>query len=140
MVSIYNKSNEFDMSDMLNKVRRNFHGAFINLNMELILDRKHNLYFMLNDIESELEFKCKMIEWLSRPSCKGLSSKKEQTRILQSLNGFLDTNFSHEEINSIYSFLGNSCNRQKTIKFIESNYDIGILNPLIEKSPTLNND
>ncbi len=32
-----------------------------------------------------------------------------------------------EEMQEIYTYLGNDCNRKKTIRFIESNYDLGVL-------------
>lgn len=99
---------------------------FVNNDNELIVEPKNNIYFLLNDIENELDLKCKIIAWLSRPAHKALSNYW-QKRIGNILNGYLGTNFSKDEIELIYSYLGNDCNRQKTIRFINSNYDLSIL-------------
>jgi hypothetical protein len=78
-------------------------------------------------VQTELDLKCKVIAWLSRPSCKGVSDYW-QKRIRSIVNEFLGTNFTLDEMNEIYTYLGNDCNRKKTVKFIESNYDLTVLN------------
>lgn len=100
--------------------------CFINNNYELIVEPENNIYFRLEDIETELELKCKVLAWLSRPSCKGVNSYW-QKRIRAVVNEFLDTKFTFDEMEKIYTYLGNDCNREKSIKFIESNYDLNIL-------------
>ena len=100
--------------------------CFINANFELIVEPKNSIYFRLADVETDLELKCKVIAWLSRPSCKGIS-KYWQSRIRGIVNGFLGTNFTTKEMMEIYTHLGNDCNRSKCIKFIESNYDLSLL-------------
>jgi len=100
--------------------------CFINNNYELIVEPKNNIYFRLEDIETELELKCKVLAWLSRPSCKGVSNYW-QKRIRAIVNEFLGTEFTFDEMDQIYTYLGNDCNREKSIKFIKSNYDLNIL-------------
>ncbi len=100
--------------------------GFINHNFELIVEPKNNIYFRLEDIETEMELKCKVLAWLSRLSCKGVSNHW-QSKIRAIINEFLGTDFSHDEMTEIYTYLGNDCNREKTIKFIESNYNLKIL-------------
>lgn len=100
--------------------------CFINQHFELIVEPKNNIYFRLEDIETELQLKCKVIAWLSRPSCKGVS-EYWQKRIRAIVNEYLGTEFTFEEMQEIYTYLGNDCNRVKTIKFIESNYDLKVL-------------
>lgn len=100
--------------------------CFVNRNNELIVEPKNNIYFRLEDIETELELKCKVLAWLSRPSCKGVSNYW-QKRIRTIVNEFLGTEFTFDEMEEGYTYLGNDCNREKTIKFIESNYDLKIL-------------
>ncbi len=117
---------ENELRKCLNKIKLLFPRAFINLNNELILENNNNIYFRLEDIKTELDFKCKMIAWLSRPSCKGISNYW-QKRILEGLNKFLDTDFSKDEMMEIYTKLGNDVNRKLCIEFIESDYDISLL-------------
>jgi len=107
--------------------------CFINDQFELIIEPKNNIYFRLEDIKNELELKCKVIAWLSRPSCKGVSGYW-QKRIRSIVNEFLGTEFSVEEMQEIYRYLGNDCNRKKTIQFITSNYDLELLSKKVKRS------
>lgn len=100
--------------------------CFINSNFELIVEPKNNIYFRLEDVDTELELKCKVLAWLSRPSCKGVSDYW-QKRISAIVNEFLGTEFTHDEMSEIYTRLGNDCNRKLSINFIESNYDLALL-------------
>ena len=110
----------------MNIARKHSPLCFINTSFELIVEPKNNIYFRLEDIESELDFKCKVIAWLSRPSCKGVS-KVWQKKFRAIVNEFLETDFSEDEMHEIYTWLGNDCNRPLTIKFIECNYDMLLL-------------
>lgn len=100
--------------------------CFINHRYELIIEPKNNIYFCLDGIETELDLKCEVLAWLSRPSCKGVSDYW-QKRIRAIVNEYLDTEFTADEMMEIYTYLGNDCNRKKTIEFIESNYDLAAL-------------
>ncbi len=100
--------------------------CFINSNFELIVEPKNNIYLRLEDVDTELLLKCKVLAWLSRPSCKGVSDYW-QKRIRSAVNEYLGTNFTFEEMQEIYTYLGNDCNRQKTIKFILSDYDLTVI-------------
>lgn len=100
--------------------------CFINHNLEAIVEPGHNIYFRLEDVETELDLQCKIIAWLSRPSCKGVSLYW-QKRIRALVNECLKTNFSHEEMEEIYKHLGNDLDRDKTIHFIKSGYDLSVI-------------
>ena len=103
-----------------------FPRCFINHNLEFIAHPPRNSYFMLEGVETELELKAKVIEWLSREAIKG-GSEKEQKYHLDGINQYLETDFSREDMDEIYAYLGNSVNRSKTIRFIESDYDMAVL-------------
>lgn len=100
--------------------------SFTNHNFELIVEPKNNIYFRLEDVETELDLKYKVLAWLSRPSCKGVS-EYWQRRIRAIVNEFLGTAFTFEEMTVIYTYLGNDCNRKKSIRFIHSGYDLSTL-------------
>lgn len=110
-----------------------FNKSFINHKNELILIPKTNLYFCLNDVESEFDLKCKVIEWCSRDAYKTMpylanrSNLKYQNNVRKNINIFLKTNFTRNDMELIYSRLGNAVHHQLTIKFVQSNYDMGIL-------------
>lgn len=107
-------------------VKKHSPNCFINSNFELIVEPKNNIYFRLEDVDSELVLKCKVIAWLSRPSCKGVS-EYWQKRIRAIINEFLGTEFTEDDMHEIYTYLGNDCNRKKTELFIRSNYDLTLL-------------
>lgn len=110
----------------LKKISQTFYDAFITLREELILEPKSNTYFRLDNITCELDFDCKMIEYVSRPAHKGLT-KPLQKQIREQLNNYFNKKWSVEDLSIIYTYLGNGCNRQLCIKFIDSDFDLEIL-------------
>lgn len=110
-----------------------FRGSFINHNGEFIAERKCNIWFCIETCADELEVKCKVLEWLSRPAYKTepYATKKSNDKlhafISAGVNGFLGTEFTHDDFRRIYSALGNNVNREKTIRFIQSGYDMTVL-------------
>ena len=110
-----------------------FPNSFINHNNEFIAHRRANAYFLLSNCETELDIKCKVLEWLSRYAYKaqpyGSDYKNEQFHnfMLNGINNFLGTEFTKDDIEIIYTYLGNCCNHKRTIRFIESDYDLSVL-------------
>lgn len=126
------------MAELINPIvinlMKSFPQSLINYNCEFIADLKTNQWFRLNDCYSELDIKCKVLEWLSRAACKteyGCYSKKKnrelQTKMRNCINEYLGTSFTAEDMRQIYSCLGNACNHEKTIQFINSGYDMSVL-------------
>lgn len=110
-----------------------FPNSVINHNGEFIAHIKSNTYFILKNCNSEMDVKCKVLEWLSRPAYKTepFNSKRSNDEfhrfILKGVNQFLDTDFKEDDMEMIYTYIGNACNHKKTIMFIESNYDKSVL-------------
>lgn len=110
-----------------------FPDSFINHNGEFIAHRKANIYFKLESCKDELEVKCKVLEWFSRAAYKtepfGSKKKNDEfhTFMLDGINDFLGTTFNTEDIEIIYSRLGNQVKRKLSIEFIESNYNLELL-------------
>lgn len=117
---------------MIEVVRKHSPNCFISPIFELIVEPRNNIFFRLEDVETELDMKCKVIAWLSRPSVKGVGAQC-QKKMRAIFNEYLETDFSPEQIEQIYMYLGNDCNREKTIKFIESDYDFNILTESVRK-------
>ena len=111
-----------------------FQGGFFNHNDEFIAHEYSNTYFIFNNCNGELDVKCKLLEWFSRPATKGQPyqakwrNKKYSEFMLNGINQFLHTDFTFEQMELIYQELGNCINHNKTIKFIESGYDFSVLN------------
>lgn len=120
------------METYISKLMQIFPNSFINGLNEIVLIPKTNLYFCLNDIESEFDVKCKLLEWCSRDATKAMPyqsnkrNKKYQNRVRAKINIYLRTNFTREQMEVIYCELGNAINHKLTIKFIESGYDFDV--------------
>lgn len=110
-----------------------FPHSFINQHGEFIACRATNAYFKIDNCESELDIKCKVLEWLSRDAHKAepfrARRKNEEYRafMMGGINRYLGTSFTDEQMETIYTYLGNACNHEKTIRFIESGYQLYIL-------------
>lgn len=119
--------------DIVTELMDCFPNSVINHNAEFIAHIKSNTYFALKDCENETDVKCKVLEWLSRPAYKTepYNSKRSNDKfrrfMLGGVNQFLETNFTEEDMEQIYTYLGNRCNHAKTLKFIESGYDMSLL-------------
>lgn len=115
------------------KLIKCFKGSTINHNGEFIAHEKANVYFNLKTCKDELEVKCKVLEWMSRAAYKSqpFNSEKKNRElhefIRKGINQFLDTKFTEDDMELIYTYLGNCVHRPLTIAFIESNYDMSIL-------------
>lgn len=104
-----------------------FPKAFIHPNgKELILEPKNNVYFRLDNVSSDLEFDCKMLEYLVRPAHKGVTNYWENY-FKRGLSSWFRKNWSREELSEIYTYIGCGVNREKCIRFIESEFDLSVL-------------
>ena len=116
---------------LLNKTVMNPYGfrPFINNINELILDRPLNIYFRLDDVETELDYKCKVLEFMSFfvADNHNMGFEKKSKRIEKFINYILGTRFTHEDFQDIYCHLGNRVHHDKTIEFINSGYDMNLL-------------
>lgn len=110
-----------------------FPGSSINCNGEFIAHEKTNTYFILHNCKTELDVKCKVLEWFSRAAHKTEPYRRRDKNdsfhafMLNGINEFLGTQFTAEDMEQIYTYLGNACNHEKTVRFVESGYDMGIL-------------
>lgn len=121
---------------LINTVHRLAHAfpnSFINGNFEFIAHVEANEYFILKDCETELDVKCKILEWLSRgahktcPFNSNLKNERFHNFMLNGINDFLGTDFTEEDIELIYDRLGNRVNHALTVEFVNSGYDMAVL-------------
>lgn len=115
------------------KLLNAFPNSFINQCGEFIAHKKGLAYFTLTNCKTEMDVKCKVLEWLSRDAYKTepWNSRKSNAAyhefIRDGINEFLGTDFTHDDIKHVYTKLGNCANRKLTIKFIESGYDMDVV-------------
>lgn len=119
--------------EYITRLMKCFPHSFINQYGEFIACRDTNAYFKIDNCKSELDIKCKVLEWLSRDAHKAAPfrarRKNEEYRafMMGGINRYLGTSFTDEQMGDIYTYLGNACNHEKTIRFIESGYDMSVL-------------
>lgn len=121
-----------DKFEMAKKLMSCFPNSFINYLGEFIAHGEANQYFILNNCKDELEVKCKVLAWFSRGAHKTApfsvrKNKELHQFMLNGINAFLNTTFTEDDMELIYTYLGNDVNRELCVKFIKSNYDMNIL-------------
>lgn len=124
------------INDTTLRLLKCFPDSFINHIGEFIAHAKANEYFNLKNCKDELEVKCKILEYLSRGSCKTEPFKTKRQNVIfnnfmrSCINEYLNTSFIKEDMFIIYDHLGNGVDRDKTLEFINSGYNIEILEEL----------
>ena len=120
-------------AEIILRLTRAFPKSWINNALEFIAHTQANVYFRLEDCESELDVKCKVLEWLSRgayKTCPFYSDRKNNefhAFMLNGINNFLGTDFTEEDMERIYTNLGNRVNHNLTVEFVNSDYDMSLL-------------
>ena len=129
-----------EIKDFLTSIMSAFPHSFIKYyiygGFEITLDEKNVLWFSLDEIGSDLELKRRFISVVSRcyktqPYTTFKRNIEWQQKHMVAFNKVLGTNFTEDDFEYIYTYLGNGCNKPIAIKFIESGYDIDVLKQLI---------
>lgn len=94
-----------------------------------------NLFFNVETCVDDIDFKAKCIEYLSRASYKTQftsHTKYIQNYVKENLNSYLGTGFDDDDLEYIYTHLGNGIEHDLTRKFVIGNYDLSIIHEEIE--------
>lgn len=100
---------------------------------EFICYPETNLYFELNDKMDRNDIACEILEWLSRDATKAKPYDSKRCNlgynsiILGYINKYLGTHFTYNQMETIYEFLGNAINHEKTLEFVTSGYNFDCL-------------
>ena len=127
------------MLESVQKALRWFKGSYINHNNEIILIPKFNIYTLLDDVYSNEDFKVKLCEWFSRDCCCALrySQKKRLERYwienTDAFNYICGTDFSVEQMEYIYTYLGNGIRRDLAKKFVQSGFDLSVIDKFVKE-------
>ena len=111
----------------LERIFNAFPKAFINRHNEMIIYPRVNTYFLLGNVNNELELECKVLEYCSREASKGIN-KTSRNYHFNGICDFFNRIFTQEEMDLIYTKLGNGIKRKLCIKYIESGFDLEVLN------------
>lgn len=121
------------MLESVQKALKLLKGSFINHNNEIILIPKFNVYTLLDDVNTDDDFKVKLCEWFSRDCCCALrySQQKRLDRYYQenteAFNFICGTNFTVEQMEYIYTRLGNGIRHKVAEKFVKSGFDLTVI-------------
>ena len=127
------------MLESVQKALRWFIGSYINYNNEIILIPKFNIYTSLDDVYSNEDFEVKLCEWFSRDCCCALrySQKKRLERYwsenTDAFNYICGTAFSVEQMEYIYTYLGNGIRRDLAKKFVKSGFDLSVIDKFVKE-------
>ena len=118
-----------DMMKARKKLLISFPGSYINSRDEFIAHPRTNQYFLLADCVTAEDIQAKVLEWLSRAAFKTSPYSQEwrndrfHNAMRTSINAFLGTAFTEEDMETIYCKLGNRINHELTMDFILTGYD-----------------
>lgn len=114
------------------KLMECFPGSCITSEGFLSLNKKHSGFFV-KDLESADDIKYKLLAWVSRDACKTqfyqqrIRDIRLWAEVRDSMNEYLGTHFSQEDMMKIYTRIGNDVNRKLGKAFIQSGYDMTML-------------
>ena len=122
-----------DKFEMSLKLMQSFPDSFLNPKGEFIAHKRSNTYLIFANCETLMDLQCKILEWFSRAAYKtepyytDKSNNKFHRFMLDGINDFLGTEFTFDDMELIYTYLGNAVNHSLTVEFVESGYDMEIL-------------
>ena len=108
-----------DMKEARTKLLECFPGSFINARDEFIAHPRTNNCQTVEDVEA------KVLEWLSRPAFKTQPYSQEWRNrrfhefMLAGVNAFLDTDFSEDDMELIYTYMGGGIKHGLMMEFID---------------------
>jgi hypothetical protein len=121
------------MLESVQKALKRLSGSYINHNNEIILIPKFNVYTLLDDVNTDDDFKVKLCEWFSRDCSCALrySQQKRLNRYYQentdAFNSICGTNFTVEQMEYIYTYLGNGIKHKLAQQFVASGFDLSVI-------------
>lgn len=131
-MKVHGLQEEDSLEFQIEKLMSAFPGSYIKNNKELIISGTNNVYLLLEGCDNPLDLKCKVLEWISRDASYSLPYKSEKRNRMfhdsmrSGINKFLGTDFTEEQMQDIYINLGNAIHHDRTIRFVENNYDFAV--------------
>ena len=120
---------KIDIFQLMERVYDVFDTSFICREEELILHKKWNIYFRLDDIADVYDFNYKLLSYCSfYCACNHFKKNSKECRYIWSrLNRWFRKDFTYDELQLIYRKIGSGANRELGNDFIKSNLDLNVL-------------
>lgn len=124
---------KWDKLEMAKQLMDCWPGSYIYRNGEFIAHERSNTYLCFENCETLEDLRCKVLEWFSRAAHKTepyhteKSNKKFHQFMLDGINKFLGTAFDFNDMDLIYTYLGNAVHHDLTAEFVRSGYDMSML-------------
>lgn len=118
----------------LKKLLGLFPRSYINQDLEVILIPKTNTYFNLEGVGSRRDIIAKLLMWCTRTISKEKPYKQELRNFqyrydnAARLGQYVGKIITTEMVDLIYQKLGNGINPELAYKFIDSGFDMEVLN------------
>ena len=123
------------MSEIIHRLKCCFPKGYMNFNNEFIAHRQANRNYgcaccALRNCTNAEEVICAAIESFSYDCCKSRPFKSSDVNVdfrqymIDGMNDFLGTAFTENEFATIYVHLGNRADRQLTLLFVDSGYNV----------------
>ncbi len=128
-----------DIEKSIAKLQRCFPGSYITDRNELIVHPRTNQYIILENIGTEDAIKAKVLEWLSRaafktaPYSQEWRNRKFHKYMRDGINAFLDTDFSEDDMELIYTYMGLACDHWLTITNSEQSIRATLLSRTVKQ-------
>jgi hypothetical protein len=119
--------------EMASKLLECFPKSFINYRGEFIAHKKSNTYLIFDKCETLQDLSVAVIEWFSRAAYKtapyytDAGNARFNRFMLNGVNRFLGTSFDAQDMDLIYTYLGNGVHHSMAVEFVASGYDLEIL-------------
>lgn len=119
--------------EMAAKLLECFPKSFINYRGEFIAHKKSNTYLIFDKCQTFQDLQVAVIEWFSRAAYKTAPyyTDKGNTRfnsfMLKGINQLCGTTFTKDDMDLIYTYLGNAVHHTMAIEFVEKGFDLEIL-------------
>lgn len=129
-----------NMKEAREKLLECFPGSFINEVDEFIAHPRTNQYFILRDCKTVEAIEAKVLEYLSRAAFKSQPYSQEWRNrrlhefMLAGINAFLDTDFSYEDMELIYTYMGGGIKHGLMLVFIDHDMSMKWLRSHISES------
>lgn len=122
-----------EKQEIINSLMLCFPKGFINRCGEFVANKKGNAYFNLEKRDDLWEVYAAVLEWFSRDAYKtepyysDAANAKYHKYMLDGINRFLGEEFTPDDMELIYTYLGNGCNHSLTMEFIKQCFDLEVL-------------